>query len=388
MIHSSDGGRTRGLSRRDFLYGAAALPLAAAGPRLFAADGPALIVREEDPQNLESPFAALKDFYTPNDLFYIRSHFAAPKLDVKTWRLRVEGAVETPLELTLDDLRKLPAAELPATLECAGNGRSFLEPKAKGVQWGLGAVSTAKWVGAPLAAVLKRAGLRAKAVEVVLEGADRGELKNEPKPAGPQPFARGLPVEKALRAEVLLAYQMNGEALPAAHGHPLRAVVGGWYGVASVKWLSRIVVADRPFHGCFQTTDYTIWETRDGLPSLTPVAGVDVKASIARPAAGQKLPGGKEVGVFGAAWAGEAEVVKVEVSSDGGKSWADARLLGDAVPFCWRLWEHVWKPPARGKYTLMARATDKQGRKQATQRDPDRRNYMISHVMPVEVTVE
>jgi DMSO/TMAO reductase YedYZ molybdopterin-dependent catalytic subunit len=373
------------VDRRTFLCSAAALSLGAL--RLPAA-GPELIVREKEPVNLEFPFAELKEFYTPNDLFYVRNHFAAPKVDAKTWRLRVEGAVETPLELTIDEVRKLPAQELPATLECAGNGRSLLETKVKGVQWERGAVSTAKWVGVPLSALLKRAGLRAGAVDVVLEGVDRGEPKNEPKPTAPIHFARSVPVEKALRPEVVLAWQMNGEALPPNHGFPLRAVVAGWYGMASVKWLGRVVVTDRPFHGYDQTTDYAVWETRDGLPSLTPITTIDVKASIARPTSGEKVPAGKDYRVFGAAWAGESAIARVEVSVDGGKAWTEAKLLGAATPFCWRLWEHVWKTPPAGKHTLLARATDKDGRKQAALRDPDRRNYMISHVQPVEVVVE
>jgi DMSO/TMAO reductase YedYZ molybdopterin-dependent catalytic subunit len=373
------------LTRRGFLHGAAALSLLG-GRALRAADAPALIVREKEPQNLEFPFAALKDFYTPNELFYVRNHFAFPTIDVKTWRLKVVGAVERPLELSYDDVLKLKSVTVPMTLECAGNGRSFLEPKARGVQWELGAVGTAKWTGVPLAAVLDAAGVKKGAVDVVLEGTDRGELKNDGRPSpATQPFVRGLPLTKARRPEVLLAHRMNGAALPAAHGYPLRGVVGGWYGMASVKWLSRVVVTDRPFHGYHQGIDYAIWEKRDGLSSLTPITGIDVKTSIARPAAGQELAAGKEQRIFGAAWAGESVVTKVEVSTDGGKTWAAAHFLEDEpLPFCWRLWEFTWKPAA-GKHTLMARATDKSGRAQPLKRDPDRRNYMITHVQPVEV---
>src|SRR5262249_10503601 len=149
---------------------------------------------------------------------------------------------------------KLPATTTPLTLECAGNGRAFLEPKAKGVPWQLGAISTAEWTGVPLATILERAGVRPDAVDVVLEGADGGLVANDPKPTGPIRFARGLSLAKALKPEVILAHQMNGEALPDAHGYPLRAVIGGWYGMASIKWLSRIVVTTRPFHGYEQTT--------------------------------------------------------------------------------------------------------------------------------------
>src|SRR5947209_7406623 len=147
---------------------------------------------------------------------------------------------------------------------------------------------------------------------------------------------------------------MNGETLPANHGFPLRAVVGGWYGVASIKWLSRILVTERPFVGFEQSMDYSIWERRSGIPSLIPLTEMEVKASIARPAAGDVLIANEENRIQGAAWTGESEVSKVEVSTDGGGSWQDAKLLGKPVPFAWRLWEHAWKPAKAGKYTLMA----------------------------------
>lgn len=378
------------VTRRTFLqtaaFSAAALRFA---PSLFAAEdkATALIVREKDPENLEFPFASLDSFLTPNKLFYVRNHFAMPKLDVKTWRLQVLGAVKKPLQLTHADILKLPATTTPVTLECTGNGRAFLDPKTRGVQWQLGAVSTAEWTGVTLATILERAGVNADAVDVVLEGADSGQVANEPKPAGPIHFARGLPLAKALRPEVLLAHHMNGEALPVAHGYPLRAVIGGWYGMASVKWLARIVVTARPFHGYDQTTDYTIWERRDELPTLTPITGIDVKASIARPAGDETVPAGKPYHISGAAWAGEADVTKVEVSTDGGATWSEAKFLDKARPFCWRRWECTWQNPSAGKQRLLARATDSQGRTQPTKRDPDRRNYMISHIVPIEVQV-
>jgi DMSO/TMAO reductase YedYZ molybdopterin-dependent catalytic subunit len=248
-------------------------------------------------------------------------------------------------------------------------------------------VSTAEWSGVTLASILELAGLKKEAVDVVLEGADSGVLKNEPKPEGKLHFARGLPLAKALKPEVLLAYRMNGEALSVAHGYPLRAVVSGWYGMASVKWLSRIVVTNRPFHGYDQTTDYGIWERRDGLASLTPITSMEVKASIARPSASETIPAGAAYRLYGAAWAGESEVTKVEVSTDGGKTWAAARLIDEAKPFCWRRWEYNWDKPLAGKHRLLARATDKEGHRQPMERDPDRRNYMINHVVPVEIKV-
>jgi DMSO/TMAO reductase YedYZ molybdopterin-dependent catalytic subunit len=326
-------------------------------------------------------------FLTPNERFYIRNHFPMPKLDAGTWRLKVEGAVKMPLEIGYGELLKMAGVTRVVTLECAGNSRVFLTPKEKGVLWESGAAGTAEWQGVPLAALLERAGVSAGAVEVVLEGADAGAINDEPKSPGVIPFARSLPLAKALKPEVLLAYKMNWAELPAAHGFPVRAVVAGWYGMASIKWLARIIVTDRPFQGYFQTLDYSYWERRDGMPYLTPITEMQVKAAVARPGVLEVVPAGKPYRVRGAAWAGESAVAKVEVSTDGGQTWAAAKLLDKPAPFVASRWEYEWKPARAGRATVMARATDSRGRAQPLKRDPDRRNYMISHVLPVEVDV-
>jgi DMSO/TMAO reductase YedYZ molybdopterin-dependent catalytic subunit len=383
------------ISRRSFVRGAISFPLLYALPGGFARSagtkaeqGTGLIPRQKDPENLEFPFQELKQFVTPNEQFYVRNHFPVPQLRVDGWRLRVDGAVERPLELRYADLVALPARTVTATLECACNGRAFLMPPTKGVQWQLGAVGNAEWTGVPLATVLKQAGVNAQAVDVVLEGADRGEIKTDPKPPGVISFARSLPLARALDGDVLLATKMNGADLSAAHGFPLRAIVPGWYGVASVKWLTRIRIVERPFQGFFQTFDYTYWQRLQGLPTLVPITELEVKAQIARPTANEVLPRSNEVRIHGAAWAGDSEVAKVEVSTDGGQSWAAAQLLGEPVPHAWRLWEHRWRTPGQaGRAKLMARATDQRGRTQPLERDPDRRNYMISHVLPVDIEV-
>jgi DMSO/TMAO reductase YedYZ molybdopterin-dependent catalytic subunit len=248
-------------------------------------------------------------------------------------------------------------------------------------------VSTAEWGGVSLASVLERAGVRPGAVEVILEGADSGELKNPPKPSGAIHFARSLPLEKA-RKDVLLAYRMNGDELPASHGQPLRAVVPGWYGMASIKWLTRIVVTDRPFQGHFQTVDYAYWDRRDGLPTRIPITEMQVKSEIARPEMHEIVPAGSRYRVFGAAWGGEHEIRRVELSADGGKTWSDAKLTGKPLRYAWQFWEHEWRTPSKpGRYTLMSRATDSRGQAQPLERQPDRENYMINHVLPIDVDV-
>lgn len=344
-----------------------------------------LIVREQEPLNLEMPFATLSGFITPNELFYVRGHFPIPEIAVSDWRLRIEGEVEAPFELTYGELLKMESRTIPATLECAGNNRIFLEPKVKGVQWGLGAVGNASWTGVPLSAVLERAKMKSGAIEVILEGADEGEIANPPRPAGRISFARSLPLGKALN-DVLLAYEMNGETLPIAHGFPVRAIVPGWYAMASVKWLRRLVVTKEPFAGYYQSIDYSFWERRDGFPTLLPLSEQQVKAEIARPENGETVSADATVRVHGGAWSGEAEIAKVELSFDSGGSWHEAKFSGQPVKNAWRLWEYDWRTPAKaGPQTIMARATDSRGRAQPFDRSADRGTYMINHVLPIEV---
>jgi DMSO/TMAO reductase YedYZ molybdopterin-dependent catalytic subunit len=345
------------------------------------------IVRSEDPPNLEMPFETLDRFITPTELFYVRTHFPIPRIERNEWRLRVEGEVETPLEINYDQLLKLESRTMPVTLECAGNNRNFLEPKANGVQWGLGAVGTAKWTGVALSVLLDRAGIKSSACEVVLEGADSGKLDDPRNPTGIVKFARGIPVDKA-GTDVLLAYKMNGAELSPQHGFPLRAVVPGWYAMASIKWLQRIIVVEKPFNGYYQTLDYVYCRRRGGLAEVTPISEMEVKAQIARPTHGEIVPISSTVRVCGAAWTGDGEIARVEISTDAGSTWTKCNLIGKSEPNAWRLWEFDWKTPATpGKVTLIARATDSHGRTQPMQHDPDRGAYMINRLLPITVDV-
>jgi len=345
------------------------------------------IVRSEEPLNLEMPFETVESFVTPTKLFYVRTHFPIPKIDRDAWWLHVEGKVENPLAINYEELLKLESLTVPVTLECAGNNRHFLEPKVKGVQWELGAVGTAEWTGVPLSVLLDRAVVRSNAREVVLEGADNGMLDDPKSPPGELTFSRSVPLEKA-QHDVLLAYRMNGNDLPQEHGFPVRAIVPGWYAMASIKWLQRIIVTDQPFTGYYQTLDYAYWKRRGDIGELTPLSEMQIKAEIAKPAHGETVPKNSNVRVHGSAWTGDSEITKVELSTDGGSTWREATLLGESKPNAWRLWEFNWKTPITpGKQTLIARATDSLGRTQPALRDPDRGTYMINHLLPVEVTV-
>ena len=343
-------------------------------------------MRGEDPLNLEMPFEKLDGFITPTKSFYVRTHFPIPKIDKKKWRLRVEGEVEKAFEINYEELTKLESKKVPVTLECAGNNRSFLEPKVKGVQWGLGAVGTAEWTGVRLSILLDRAGIKPSAREIILEGADRGKLEDPKSPRGELNFARSIPVKKA--RDVLLAHKMNDVDLPLEHGFPLRAIVPGWYAMASIKWLQRIIVTDRPFNGYYQTLDYAFWKRRGDVAELVPLSEMQIKAEIARPSDGETVPANSNVRVHGAAWTSNGKVIKVEISGDGGKTWNEAKLVGESEPNAWRLWEFNWKTPARsGKATLIVRATDSNGRTQPTEHDPDCGTYMINHLLPIEVEI-
>jgi DMSO/TMAO reductase YedYZ molybdopterin-dependent catalytic subunit len=345
-----------------------------------------MITREKQPPNLEMPFGTLNGFITPTEHFYVRCHFPIPEIDEREWRLSIEGTVSKPLQISLAELRELPVETITATLECAGNSRVFLVPKVKGVQWELGAVGNAEWTGVRLRHLLERAGIKDEAREVILEGADKGTIAEPPRPAGTIHFARSIPVAKAMD-DVLLVLEMNGRPLTPAHGFPLRAVVPGWYGMASVKWLQRIVVSDEPFNGYYQTVDYAFWKRDHAGPMLAPLTEMQTKAQIARPENSETISAGESYLIRGAAWTGDAEITQVELSFDGGKAWREATLDPESKKNAWRLWQFEWESPQRGNYTLMARATDSRGRVQPPERNFDNGTYVINHCLPIEVKV-
>ncbi len=346
-----------------------------------------MIIREKEPANLEMPFANLDGFITPNEQFYVRCHFPIPEIEARDWRLKVEGAVEHPFELAYNEITRMKTRTITATLECAGNSRVFLVPKVKGTQWELGAVGNAEWTGVALADVLNQAGMKDNACEVILEGADNGAIPEPPRPAGKIHFARSLPKAKAMD-DVLLAFKMNGEPLPAAHGFPLRAIVPGWYAMASIKWLERIIVTEKVFNGYYQSIDYAHWQQSEAGPALVPITEMQVKAEIARPGINEVVRAGSSYLVAGAAWTSRSEIAKVELSTDGGAMWQVVRLIDQPVKNAWQLWEFDWKTPSEsGHCSLLARASDVRGRTQPDKRDADHGTYMINHSLPIDVEV-
>ena len=319
-----------------------------------------LIPVSEEPFCSESALASLDSWITPAERFFIRSHFPEiPDLNKSTWRLEVNGEVHNSLSLGFDDVLALPSKELVVTLECAGNSRAYVTPPAEGLGFRHGAVSTARWKGVPLQLLLDKAGLRGSARDIVFKGADHGEEEEEGV-AFNLDYRRSLPLDRASHPDTLLAYQMNGEALTAAHGHPVRLIVPGWYGMASVKWLVNIDVWDRPFDDFFQQRRYVA--INEGMDSTDrePVSVLKVKSLMTRPRHGEVIQQGPFT-IRGLAWSGNGEITKVEVSTQGGRSWREATLLGEPTPNAWRLWEIDWDASQSGHYILMVRATDSSG---------------------------
>jgi DMSO/TMAO reductase YedYZ molybdopterin-dependent catalytic subunit len=347
-----------------------------------------LITRQKEPRNLETPFDRLDSFLTPTELFYIRSHFPTPLLDRPSYRLEIDGAVDMPLSISYEQLRLMPSASRVATLECAGNSRVFLVPQVEGAQWELGAVGNAEWTGVPLPYLLERAGLDDNACEIVLEGADRGTPKEPPIPPCPISYARSIGRDKAMRSEVLIAYQMNGRDLTPDHGFPVRAIVPGHYGMASVKWLTRIQAMREPFQGYWQTSDYGYWDNSGSQPVRRPLREMHVKSEIARPGVYETLEPNSMYSIIGAAWSGESEVTEIEVSTDGGNTWSPAEFLDTAVRHAWRRWKLDWLTPKEpGPRTLLSRARDDSGSVQPGAHDPRFGSYVINHPLPIDVFI-
>jgi sulfite oxidase len=299
---------------------------------LYAQDRPKrdVIVRSARPEDLEMELSGFADYITPIDKFFVRSHVYVPKINLPEWRLRIEGEVATPLTLTMEDLRKLPAVESVAVLECAGNGRLFFSPPVPGIQWNYGAVGNGRWRGVRLGDVLQRAGITNSAVEVLFDGADV--------PIGTMPdFQRSIPVKKALDANTLLAYEMNGEPLPVRHGAPLRAIVPGWAGDSWSKWITSIRVLGREFDGFWMKSAYR-YPNRPGTP------GDPVPADATHPVMSLKvksiLYSVDSSRIRGVAWSGEGgPVTEVRVRFNQATSWGKAKLTGPPTRFGWRQWE-------------------------------------------------
>jgi DMSO/TMAO reductase YedYZ molybdopterin-dependent catalytic subunit len=328
---------------------------------------------------------ALRYPVTPVGLHYLLNHFDVPQVDPAAFRLEVDGLVGQRLSLTLEEVVALPAVELTVTLECAGNGRATLLPRPRTQPWLTGAVGTATWKGAPLAPLLAEAGLRAEAVEVVFAGCDRGiEGGIE------QDYRRSLPVADAVAGDALLAYEVNGLPLPPQHGYPLRLVVPGWYGMASVKWLTKITPVAEPFEGYYQVQAYCVRQHADDageqITRMLPRALMAPPGIAEFPSRHRFVDRGPCV-IEGRAWSGFGPVEAVEVSTDGGSTWLPATLERDLGEGAWSRWRFDWLADRVGDRTLCCRARDRTGREQPLDQAWNHGGYVNNAVQRVPVTV-
>jgi sulfite oxidase len=366
--HADRDAESRLFDRRAFLRtgcaGLVAGRLMAAG-RVLAEDAPRhadhrMIVRTERPLNLESPSASLDSWLTPIEEFFVRSHHGSPAVTADPWVVAVEGLVERPLSLGLDALQDVESTTRQAVLQCAGNGRSLFRPRMPGLPWERGAVGHAEWLGVSLEALLRKAGLKPGAAHVHLVGGDV-----PPSPKSPA-FIRSIPIEEAIAAGALLAFRMNGEALPGLHGGPVRMVVPGWAANNWTKWIRKLVVSAEESSAFFMKTGYRL--PRHPVPpgatpapsDLVPVTWMNVKSLISRPGIGETVENGPQE-VRGVAWTGKGHVTKVEFSTDRDPTWRVAELIGEPRQGSWRQFKIAWTPPAPGSYVLRVRATDSEG---------------------------
>ena len=385
-------------SRRDFLK-TAVMAAAVCAPRLGLGSGTGdevaptipgtegLIVRSARFLDLEMPREYATTFITPVPHFFVRNHMHEPNtLDASDWTLSVGGEVERPLTLSLAELEKMGSHTVVNALECAGNGRAFVEPHVPGIQWQKGGVGNASFSGVRLFELLTRAGVKTTGKHVMFRGLD--EI-----PGKVPPFIRSIPIEKAMDPDTLVATHMNGAVLPKHHGFPARALVPGWVGAASCKWLAEIKVLDKPFEGNFMNPGYRLpneaMKPGDALTpdNSHPVTALAVKSLIATPGDGARLHS-RIVHVQGVAWAGDATISKVDVSFDSGASWKPAQLGKEHSKYAWRLWSLALHAPKPGRYTIMARAADNEGRVQPASVSWNPGGYLNNAIDQVTVHVE
>jgi sulfane dehydrogenase subunit SoxC len=335
-------------------------------------------------RNRGMPLEGLRYSITPTGMHYLLVHYDIPYVEPQSWKLDIGGLVSNSLALSLDDIKKRPSRTIAVTMECAGNGRALLKPRAISQPWLHEAIGTAEWTGTPLKGVLEEAGLRDQAREIVFTGLDQGVEGQQV-----QYYQRSLKIADATREEVLLAYEMNGQPLQPQHGYPLRLIVPGWYGMTSVKWLDRIEAVGQPFEG-YQMNAYRYCEGADDLGER--VTRIRVRSLMIPPGIPdfmtrtRLVPAGT-VELKGRAWAGLLSVSRVEVSDDGGATWGEARLGQQVAPFAWQKWSYQWSARP-GKYSLCVRATDSEGNVQPVEQPWNFRGMGNNMVHWVDVIVE
>ena len=334
-------------------------------------------------RNHAMPMEMLREDVTPPGLHYVLTHYDIPAVDAADWRLTIDGRVRRPVTLDLALLRDLPRRTVRVTLECAGNGRTGLSPRPVSQPWLNGAVGTADWTGVRLADLLGDAEVEDDARDIVFTGLDHGVERG-----AEQDYQRGLPLDEATTDDVLVAYQMNGAPLPPQHGYPVRLVVPGWYGMAHVKWLTRITVVDARFEG-YQNMAYRLRQEADEPGE--PVTRIEPRALLQPPGFPDFMSRVRVVRrgnltLRGRAWSGWGEVTRVEVSVDGGSTWNDATLGEVNGRWAWRGFSHGWAAEP-GRHRLRVRAHDATGRVQGLDPQWNRGGFTNNADQPVDVFV-
>ncbi len=336
-------------------------------------------------RNRGMPLEGLRYPITPTGMHYLLIHYDIPEVNAGEWCLKVGGLVSRPISLALEEIRKRPARTIAVTMECAGNGRALFAPRRISQPWLFEAIGTAEWTGTPLRGILEEAGVRHDVAEIVFTGVDKGVEGGEV-----QYYQRSLTVTEAVRDEVLLAYEMNGEPLQPQHGYPLRLLVPGWYGMTSVKWLERIEAVAEPFQGFQMTRVYRYSRAADKpgeAVTLMRVRALMIPPGIPDFMTRTRLVSAGPVTLAGKAWAGRLMVSRVEVSVDGGVTWSDARLGEPVSPHAWRTWTFRWNATP-GTHTLCVRATDSEGNVQPLEQQWNFGGYGNNSVQRVTVIVE
>ncbi len=390
-------------SRRSFLRAAGAVTaMAAIGdiPTKVFASGPRmakfpektdLILLTSRPPQLETPIQYFKQLITPNEALFVRWHISGipTSVDLNEWRLAVGGNTERELRLSMDDLKKFEKITYTAVIQCSGNGRSFFEPRVAGGQWGNGAMGNVKWGGARLKDILNQAGIKAGSVDVSFNGLDGPPLPTVPD------FVKSLQIDKAMEDDIIVAYEMNGEPLPMLNGFPARLIVPGWYATYWVKSLSVITVLSKPFEEFWMKSAYRIPDNECGcvppgaVPKKTvPINRMTTRSLIVEPASSTSVNVNKPVEIMGIAFSGGHSIKDVILSTDGGKTWGEARLGEDKGKYSWVQWFYSWRPEKPGKYTLLARATNTIGESQPFEGLWNPPGYLWNKVEKTEVIVK
>ena len=353
-----------------------------------------LIKKSFRPPNYETPVRYFNEALTPNDLFFVRYHLAnIPQVNAQEWKLRIGGAaVQKPFELTLDEFKRdFEQVEVVAVCQCSGNRRGLFMPHVTGVQWGYGAMGNARWKGVRLKDVLNRAGINKDALEVVMNGADIGVLDKTPD------FEKSLPMWKALDENTLIAYEMNGTPLPHWNGYPARVVVPGWTATYWMKHVTSINVIPEAYQGFWMKTAYRIpkgkfpvvdrFISQEGETN-TPITEMVVNSLITNLEDGQQFPFRHMVEVKGIAWDGGYGIQAVEISVDNGRSWRTVELGKDYGKYSWRQWTYRFKPEKKGKFTVMAKASNRAGNTQTFEliANPGGYHHNLAHQIDIEIT--